>query len=174
MLLEEGQIQPAQILKNPNNENSLSMSQAYEYYKSLSHFASDILLISSFLNGDAERMKHFAEMACCSVQSLASHSDPRIREVPRIKAVTILSPGLNHKTKIPRELSSDCKRERKRRGGKQEDISVSGKCMSHTGLELYRGIFTNRNDPITRNYQHTHGKVAVTKRPSQLFFSGRK
>lgn len=30
MLLEEGQIQPAQILKNPNNVNSLSMSQAYE------------------------------------------------------------------------------------------------------------------------------------------------
>lgn len=45
--------------------------------------------------------------------------------------------------------------------------------MSHTGLELYRGTlkcFTNRNDPITRNYQHTHGKVVVTKRPSQLFF----
>lgn len=78
---------------------------------------------------------------------------------------------MNQLSKGSRELSSNCKRERKRRGGEQEATTILGKSVSHTGVELYLKYFTNRNDPTIRNYQHMHGKVTVTQRPTKPTFS---
>lgn len=41
----------------------------------------------------------------------------------------------------------------------QEATTVLGNWVSHTGAELYLKCFTKKNDPITRNYQHAHGKI---------------
>ena len=58
--------------------------------------------------------------------------------------------------------------QRERRRDELEATTVSGKRVSHTGLELYFKCFTTRIDPITSNYQQIHGKVTVTEGPSQL------
>lgn len=61
------------------------------------------------------------------------------------------------------------KREVNRRPPVSEGLHVP------TGVELYLKCFTKRNGPITRNYQHAHGKIMNSNsRANQLNFSFKK
>lgn len=111
---------------------------------------------------------------CCSDQSLMLPTlTPGLEKSPGLRLLLFRVKGEPAQQGLKGTFKWLQESEKKR--GEQEATSVLGNCMSHTGVELYLKCFTKRNDPITRNYQHVHGKIMNSNsRANQLNFLFKK